>query len=48
MELFTEEFRARNPMRRIASWGKRDSEAAKPSAADDSLLDDLRSLGYIQ
>lgn len=47
-ELFTAEFRAAHPLRRIATWGKR-AEAAKPtpSASDQQQLDELRALGYL-
>jgi arylsulfatase A-like enzyme len=47
-QLFREEFRRRHPMRKIKSWGVRKADSAKASKADDQLLDDLRSLGYIQ
>lgn len=47
-QLFREEFRQRHPMRKIKSWGVRKSENGQASKADDQLLDDLRSLGYIQ
>ncbi len=47
-QLFREEFRRRHPLRKIKSWGVRKAESGKASKADDQLLDDLRSLGYIQ
>lgn len=47
-QLFTKEFRSRHPVRSIPSWGQRHVEGAKTSGADAALLDDLRSLGYIQ
>lgn len=47
-QLFREEFRKKRPLRTIKSWGVRKAESGKASKADDQLLDDLRSLGYIQ
>ncbi len=47
-QLFREGFRKNHPMRKIKSWGVRTSESGQSSKADDQLLDDLRSLGYIQ
>ncbi|MFL6194531.1 MAG: alkaline phosphatase family protein [Thermoanaerobaculia bacterium] len=47
--LFGEEFRRAHPVRTIRSWGKRDgSGTARTSKADEALLNDLRSLGYIR
>ena len=47
-QLFREEFRKRHPLRKIKSWGVRKAESGQASKADDQLLNDLRSLGYIQ
>jgi len=48
-ELYTDAFRRSHPPRRIASWGRRESAGGdRRSASDEKLLDDLRSLGYIQ
>ncbi|HEX2223016.1 MAG TPA: alkaline phosphatase family protein [Thermoanaerobaculia bacterium] len=46
--LFTPELRQRQPQRTIRSWGKREQGGAVSiSPADEKLLDELRSLGYI-
>src|SRR6185295_12488178 len=47
-QLFREEFRKKHPLRKIKSWGVRKAQNGQASKADDQLLDDLRSLGYIQ
>ncbi|HEY2295968.1 MAG TPA: alkaline phosphatase family protein [Thermoanaerobaculia bacterium] len=48
-ELFTEGFRRGRPLRTIKSWGTRQETAgARSSKADEILLDELRSLGYIR
>jgi len=47
-QLFREDFRKRHPLRKIKSWGVRKAENGQASKADDQLLDELRSLGYIQ
>jgi hypothetical protein len=48
-ELFQESFRTAHPLRQIKSWGGREvAGGASRSASDEKLLDDLRSLGYIQ
>ncbi|HEV7667523.1 MAG TPA: alkaline phosphatase family protein [Thermoanaerobaculia bacterium] len=47
-QLFREEFRRKHPLRKIKSWGVRKAGNGKASKADDQLLNDLRSLGYIQ
>ncbi len=47
-QIFREEFRKKHPLRNIKSWGVRKAEDGQASKADDQLLDDLRSLGYIQ
>jgi predicted AlkP superfamily phosphohydrolase/phosphomutase len=46
-ELFTPALRARQPLRRIASWGALGEGAATPSAADAQLLEELGALGYL-
>jgi predicted AlkP superfamily phosphohydrolase/phosphomutase len=46
-ELYTEEFRRGHPLRRIRSWGVRRGAGVRASAADGKLLEELRSLGYI-
>lgn len=49
MALFDEEFRRSRPLRKIRTWGTREEGGkAKASEADEKLLDELRSLGYIQ
>lgn len=46
--LFRPELRQRQPLRRIPTWGKREQGGrARTSTADQKLLDELRSLGYI-
>lgn len=47
-ELFTPGFRARHPIREIASWGGAEPGEATASEADPELLDELRGLGYIE
>jgi hypothetical protein len=45
------EFLARNPVRRVASYGRRAAPGAAPRsdpATDAEALDQLRTLGYIQ
>ncbi len=46
-ELYTSEFRARQPLRRIRTWGVRAGGEAATSAADERLLEELRALGYL-
>ena len=48
VNLFTADFRRLHPLRKVKSWGVRAARGARSSKADDKLLDDLRSLGYIQ
>jgi predicted AlkP superfamily phosphohydrolase/phosphomutase len=49
MELFDAEFRRAHPLRTIRSWGVlKEGGAARTSPADEDLLNELRSLGYIQ
>ncbi len=45
--LFEPEYRARRPLRTVASWGVMGDGEALASAADEEILDDLRALGYI-
>jgi arylsulfatase A-like enzyme len=48
-ELFREEFRRAHPLRTIKTWGTREgATGAKASKADEDLLNQLRSLGYIR
>ncbi len=48
-ELFTKDFRRGQPPRTINTWGTRQGSAgARPSKADEDLLNELRSLGYIR
>ncbi|HEX7181602.1 MAG TPA: alkaline phosphatase family protein [Thermoanaerobaculia bacterium] len=46
-ELYSEDFRAAHPLRKIRSWGARRGGSARTSAADEKLLEELRALGYI-
>jgi predicted AlkP superfamily phosphohydrolase/phosphomutase len=48
LELFREEFRSRHALRTIRSWGAPRPSAARASQADDKLMQELRSLGYIK
>ena len=48
LELFREEFRSRHALRTIRSWGVARPSAARASQADDKLMQELRSLGYIK
>ncbi|HEX2641385.1 MAG TPA: alkaline phosphatase family protein, partial [Thermoanaerobaculia bacterium] len=46
--LFRPELRQRQPLRKIPTWGLREKGGrVRTSAADEKLLDELRSLGYI-
>lgn len=48
-EAFTEDFRAHRGQLRIPTWGTRTSSGrAGASPADDSMLEQLRGLGYIE
>jgi hypothetical protein len=42
------EFRAANPVRRVATYGRPAARPARDSAFDREMLEELRSLGYIQ
>lgn len=46
-ELYTADLRARQPLRTIPSWGTAHQGASRSSAADDKLMRELRSLGYM-
>jgi predicted AlkP superfamily phosphohydrolase/phosphomutase len=46
-ELFTDDFRARHQLRKIATWGTREHGEAPPAAGDEALLEELRALGYL-
>lgn len=48
LELFNEGFRSRHALRTIRSWGASRPSAARASPADDKLMQELRSLGYIK
>lgn len=48
MDLFTEEFREAHPLRKIPTWGTRQSTRARASKEDEKLLEELRALGYLQ
>ena len=48
VELFKQEFRNAHALRTIRSWGAMRPSAAQTSQADDKLLQELRSLGYIK
>jgi type I phosphodiesterase/nucleotide pyrophosphatase len=41
-------FRAKNPVRRVATYGRPPAGRARDSAFDREMLEELRSLGYIQ
>jgi predicted AlkP superfamily phosphohydrolase/phosphomutase len=47
-ELFTESFRRAHPPRTIKTWGTRQGMGDVRSKADEDLLNQLRSLGYIR
>jgi hypothetical protein len=46
--MFTPRFRAAHPVRRVDGYGRRPRAAAAESAFDPDMLEQLRSLGYIQ
>lgn len=48
MGLFSGEFRRAHPLRTIHTWGTRQAAGARTSKADEDLLNQLRSLGYIR
>lgn len=45
--LFTAAFRKRHPLRTIATWGEPGDGESTPSAVDEELIEQLRSLGYL-
>jgi predicted AlkP superfamily phosphohydrolase/phosphomutase len=47
-ELYTDEFRRGHTVRTIRSWGVQRAATVRASPADDKLLQELRSLGYIK
>jgi predicted AlkP superfamily phosphohydrolase/phosphomutase len=47
-ELYRPEFRGRHPLRTIRTWGPSRQAAARNSKADDKLIQELRSLGYLR
>jgi predicted AlkP superfamily phosphohydrolase/phosphomutase len=46
-ELFTADFRRDHALERVASWGGREQSPAVATAADDSMIEELQALGYI-
>jgi predicted AlkP superfamily phosphohydrolase/phosphomutase len=46
-KIFTSDFRGRNPVHRIESWGEPRTGEGRSSEVDDELLQQLRALGYI-
>jgi predicted AlkP superfamily phosphohydrolase/phosphomutase len=47
VDLFTEAFRRRHPLRAVSSWGRRNADGPTESGADEALVDELRALGYL-
>lgn len=47
-EAFSPEFRAAQPVRRVASYGRRAPSAPARSEFDRAMLEELKSLGYIR
>jgi predicted AlkP superfamily phosphohydrolase/phosphomutase len=47
-ELYRPEFRRGHPLRRIRAWGGSRAPTVRASAADDKLIRELRSLGYLR
>ncbi len=47
-ELYRPEFRNRHPLRTIRAWGGARQTKARNSKADDKLIQELRSLGYLR
>ncbi len=47
LPLFSETFRGKTTLRRIASWGGRPSSDAVASDADEEAVEQLRALGYL-
>jgi predicted AlkP superfamily phosphohydrolase/phosphomutase len=48
MELYGAEFRRQHPLRTIRAWAGSRRSAAQASGADDKLIQELRSLGYLR
>lgn len=48
LELFDDDFRRGREVRRIPTWGERESGGATRSAADRELLEELAGLGYLR
>jgi predicted AlkP superfamily phosphohydrolase/phosphomutase len=48
IELFSSAFRSQNPARSIASWGGSREGYGTASSVDESVLDELQALGYIE
>lgn len=46
-ELFTPKFRQSHPLRTVPAWKMDRDSTATPSAADDELIQELKSLGYL-
>ena len=47
-QLYTAPFRAARPLARIATYGKQDESRPTTSETDEAMLEQLRSLGYIE
>src|SRR5579864_7246524 len=47
-ELYRAGFRSQHPLRTIRAWGGAKTPAVRASAADDKLIRELRSLGYLR
>lgn len=47
-ELYSAGFRSRHPLRMIRAWGGSRTPTVRASAADDKLIRELRSLGYLR
>ncbi len=47
-ELYRADFRRQHPLRTIRAWGGSRAPTVRASAADDKLIRELRSLGYLQ
>jgi predicted AlkP superfamily phosphohydrolase/phosphomutase len=47
-ELYRAEFHSRHPLRTIRAWGGSRRPEVRPSGADDKLIQELRSLGYLR
>jgi hypothetical protein len=47
-ELYTDDFRRRHPVARIATWGTREPGELTRSKADQELIEELGALGYLR